>query len=191
MIDVVGEASDGAEAIELVRSLRPDVVVMDITMPGSGGLDALRRLTREDPGVRVIMLSMHDREEYVWEALQAGAAGYILKDASLAELELAIAVGGTGPHLPRAGHHAPRPRGPRPQRPSRATVPPERLTARQRQVLRLDRVGRSNREIAHELGLSTKTVESHRAEVMKRLGIHDLAGIVRYAVRAGLVASDE
>ncbi len=190
MIDVVGEAIDGAQAIELVRSLRPDVVVMDITMPGSGGLDALRRLTREDPGVRVIMLSMHDREEYVWEALQAGAAGYILKDASLAELELAIVSVAQGrtylaPAITRhvlAGLAHTTVQGGRSAEP---------LTARQRQVLRLIAVGRSNREIAHELGVSTKTVESHRAEVMKRLGIHDLAGIVRYAVRAGLIESDE
>jgi DNA-binding NarL/FixJ family response regulator len=189
-IEVVGEASDGEEAITLAGDLLPDVVVMDVSMPGYGGFEALARLTAEYPSVRVIMLSMHDREEYVWEALRAGAAGYVLKDSSLEELEFAIlsvARGGTflTPSLTRhvlAGYV-------RLSDPVRRGT--ERLTVRQREIVRQIAAGRSNREIAHALGLSTKTVESHRSEAMNRLGIHDVAGIVRYAVRAGLVESDE
>jgi DNA-binding NarL/FixJ family response regulator len=162
---------------------------MDITMPGLNGLHTAARAKAEHPQVRVIMLSMHDNEEYVWHALHAGAAGYLLKDADGAELELAIrsvarglsylspAVSGhlVSDYVRRAG-------------PERGSL--ERLTPRQIEIVQLIAEGYTNREIADQLDVSLKTVESHRSQAMSRLDIHDVPGIVRYAVRMGLVPAD-
>jgi DNA-binding NarL/FixJ family response regulator len=188
-IEVVGEAGNGREAIEMIGRQLPDVVLMDITMPGLNGLHTAARAKAEHPQVRVIMLSMHDNEEYVWHALHAGAAGYLLKDADGAELELAIrsvarglsylspAVSGhlVSDYVRRAA-------------PERGSL--ERLTPRQIEIVQLIAEGYTNREIADQLDVSLKTVESHRAQAMSRLDIHDVPGIVRYAVRMGLVPAD-
>ncbi|MBI4499842.1 MAG: response regulator transcription factor [Gemmatimonadetes bacterium] len=186
-VQVVGEASDGREALRQVAELQPDLVLMDITMAGLNGLDATERIAQDHPSVRVIILSMHASEEYVRRALIVGAAGYVLKDAEKEELELAlksVARGGTylSPQVSRPviSDYT--------ERTSRHSL--ERLTARQREILQLIAEGNSTKDIAQNLGLSVKTVETHRAQLMARLDIHDIAGLVRYAIRAGIASSD-
>jgi len=184
-VEVVAEASSGEEAIELAASSRPDVVLMDIAMKGITGLEAAARMRGRNPEVRVVILSMHSGEEYVLQALRAGAAGYLLKDAATGELELALRSVMRGeswlsPAVSRqvVEGYAQRAGG---------EQAPEVLTARQREVLRLVAGGKSTKEIAFLLNLSVKTVETHRAQIMERLGIRDVAGLVRYALRTGLV----
>jgi DNA-binding NarL/FixJ family response regulator len=184
--DVVGEAGTGHEALELADKLRPHVVLMDIAMPGINGLDATARLVERHPEVRVIILSMHASEEYALQALRAGAAGYLLKDADLLELERAIVAVARGETYlsPAISKHVIA------DYKRRVTEQPEpigRLTPRQREVLRLIAEGLSTKEIAFKLGLSVKTVETHRAQLMERLEIRDVAGLVRFAIRSGLV----
>lgn len=186
-VDVVGEAADGREALRLVAELKPHVVLMDITMSDLNGLEATARLTRHHPNIRVIILSMHSNEEYVRRALGVGAAGYVLKDAERAELELALK------SVARGGSYL----SPAVSRPvitdyaERASRDPVgRLTPRQREILQLIAEGHSTREIAAKLDLSAKTIETHRAQLMSRLDIHDVAGLVRYAIRAGVASSE-
>jgi DNA-binding NarL/FixJ family response regulator len=187
-VQVIGEASSGEEALELAAREHPDVVLMDIAMRGITGLEAAARMREAHPGVRVLILSMHSGEEYVLQALRAGAAGYLLKDAATGELELALRSVMRGEswlspavsrqvvegYVQRAG----------------ADATPDVLTARQREVLRLVAGGKSTKEIAFFLNLSVKTVETHRAQIMERLGIRDVPGLVRYALRTGLVPPD-
>jgi DNA-binding NarL/FixJ family response regulator len=183
--EVVGEAGDGREALRLIAPLQPHVVLMDVKMPGLNGLEATARISRDHPSVSVVILSMYTNEEYVIQALRAGAMGYLLKDAAPAELQLAVQaavrgevylspsiskrvlqdyielVGGGGGML-------------------------DALTARQREVLQLIAEGRTTKEIALLLQISVKTAEAHRAQLMERLDIHDVSGLVRFAIRAGL-----
>jgi DNA-binding NarL/FixJ family response regulator len=187
-VEVVGEASSGEEALELVARETPDVVLMDIAMKGINGLETAARLRDRAPGVRVVILSMHSGEEYVLQALRAGAVGYLLKDAATGELELALRTVMRGEswlspavsrqvvegYVQRVGGDA------------AADV----LTARQREVLKLVAGGKSTKEIAFMLNLSVKTVETHRSQIMERLGIRDVPGLVRYALRTGLVPPD-
>ncbi len=196
-IEVVAEAEDGREALRLIAAHRPDVVLMDIAMPGLNGLEAAARATKEFPGVRVIILSMHANEEYVLQALRSGAAGYLLKGARTPELELAVISVARGETYlsPAASKHVV---ADYVQRTSgeiaRGEIdvdPFERLTPRQREILQLIAEGRTTKEIARLLEISVKTVEMHRAQLMERLGIHDVAGLVRYAIRSGLVAANE
>jgi DNA-binding NarL/FixJ family response regulator len=188
-MEVVGGAANGRQALALIRDLVPDVVLMDITMPELNGLNAVGQIAAEFPLVRVIMLSMHDNEEYFRQALQAGAAGYLVKDADPAELELAIrSVARGGSYLsPAVSRHVVSEyvRG-------RASEPSgfDRLTPRQVEIVQLIAEGHTNAEIAQILGVSSKTIETHRSQLMARLQIHDVTGIVRYAVRMGLVSSD-
>ncbi|MBI4420916.1 MAG: response regulator transcription factor [Gemmatimonadetes bacterium] len=186
-VEVVGEAADGREALRLVAGLKPQVVLMDITMAGLNGLEATERIARDYPGVRVIILSMHGNEEYVRRALLVGAAGYLLKDAERSELELALkSVSRGGSYLspavsrPVITDYA--------ERSGRNSL--ERLTPRQREILQLIAEGYSTKDIAARLNLSAKTVETHRAQLMSRLDIHDIAGLVRYAIRAGVASSE-
>lgn len=186
-VNVVGEAADGREALRLVADHKPHVVLMDITMSDLNGLEATARIARKHPGTRVIILSMHSNEEYVRRALSVGAAAYVLKDAERAELELALkSVARGGSYLspavsrPVVADYA--------ERASRDPV--ARLTPRQREILQLIAEGYSTREIATKLTLSAKTVETHRAQLMSRLDIHDVAGLVRYAIRAGVASSE-
>ena len=183
--EVVAEASNGREAVRLARTLKPDVALLDIAMPELNGLDAARRLAAECPEVRVLILSMHTDPGYVREALQAGTAGYLLKEASVEELELAI----------RAALRGERYLDPRVSKQViedyvRGLDAPEGpvLTPRQREILQLIAEGRSTREIAGRLHLSVKTVEAHRAQIMDRLGIRDVPGLTRYAIRIGLIS---
>jgi DNA-binding NarL/FixJ family response regulator len=189
-VAVVAEAGNGGEVLELARKHRPDVVLLDISMPGIGGLEASAQLKQEIPEVRVVMLSMHANEEYVLQALRAGAVGYMLKDSATAELELALQAVMQGetylsPPISRQvveGYV---------QRVGAEQPAADHLTPRQRQVLQLIAEGLSTKEIAYRLELSVKTVETHRAQLMERLQIRDIAGLVKYAIRNGLVSSEK
>ena len=189
-IEVVAEASDGREAVELVAQRQPDIVLMYIAMPGLNGLDATRQIVKAWPQVRVIILSMHDSEEYVWQALRAGARGYLLKGASLAELELALSsvVRGELYLSPPLSQQAITEYV---QRTVKERAREGKLTARQREILRLIAEGKSTKQVALQLGISVKTVESHRMQIMERLNIHDVAGLVRYAIKTGLVKIEQ
>jgi DNA-binding NarL/FixJ family response regulator len=186
-VKVVAEAADGHQALALAKAHRPHVVLMDVAMSGLNGLETTARLVKEFPDVRVIILSMHANEEYIWQALRAGASGYLLKSASTAELELALKAVGRGetyldPAIARrviAGYAS----GAAQQK-----SPIEQLSPRQREILQLVAEGRTTKEIAFLLNLSVKTVETHRAQLMERLDIHDVPGLVRYAIRQGLVS---
>lgn len=188
-IEVVAEAGDGREILPLIETHHPDVVLMDIAMPGMNGLEAAARVARDCPAVRVVILSMHASEEYVLQALRAGAGGYLLKDAATPELELAIRAVARGETYlsPRVSKHVV---AEYIQRVAGEAGPLELLTPRQREVLQLLAEGRTTKEIAQRLDISVKTVETHRAQLMARLDIHDVAGLVRYAVRVGLVSPD-
>jgi DNA-binding NarL/FixJ family response regulator len=188
-VEVVGEAGDGHQALRLVKSTRPHIVLMDIAMTKLNGLEATARVAREFPDVKVIMLSMHATEEYVIRALRAGAAGYLLKDAATAEVELALqAVTRGETYLSRA---IPRQAiEDRLTTSNRSREPLEPLTPRQREILQLIAEGKSTKEVAFELKVSAKTVETHRAQLMGRLKIFDVASLVRYAIRSGVVSSE-
>ena len=187
-VEVVGEAGDGQEALELSGAQRPDVLLMDIGMPGLNGVEAAARLARGGPRPRVIILSMHTGEEHVLRAIRAGAAGYLLKDAKPPELEAAVRAVARGeiylsPAISRYVVDDVR-------RGGAESGPLDRLTPRQREVLQLIAEGNTTKAIASRLGLSVKTVETHRAQLMERLDVHDVAALVRLAVRLGLVESE-
>lgn len=197
-VQVIAEAEDGRQALHLVANYHPDIVLMDIAMSGLNGLEATERIAREYPHVRVIILSMHTNEEYVLQALRSGAAGYLLKDAGLAELELAIqAVANGETYLsPPISKHViseyVRRVGLEIGAQSSGEQPAlERLTSRQREILQLIAEGHTTQEIAHILNIGVKTVETHRMQLMDRLDIHDIAGLVRFAIRVGLVRLDD
>jgi DNA-binding NarL/FixJ family response regulator len=185
-IQVVGEAGDGQEALRLAQALRPDVVLLDVGMPGLNGLEVAARLATVDAAIRVVILSMHASEEYVLRALRAGCAGYLVKASAVSELEVAVRTVARGETYlspivsrPVVDDYVRRTGG--------AADPLEALTPRQREVLQLVAEGNSTKEIAARLGLSPKTVETHRTQLMERLGVHDVSGLVRFAVRVGLI----
>jgi DNA-binding NarL/FixJ family response regulator len=186
-VEVVAEASDGAEALALMAANRPQLALVDIAMPVLNGLEVVSRAAHDCPWVQIIVLSMHTSEEYVHRALRAGAKGYIRKDADPDELRQAIAAVAAGNiYLSQALSQqvlASYASGPA-EKPNAL----EHLTPRQRDILRLIAEGRRTKEIARELKISARTVESHRAQLMEKLDIHDVAGLVRYAVRVGLIA---
>lgn len=189
-VEVVAEAGNGRDALELLRRRGADVLLLDISMSVLGGLEALPQIVKEFPGVKVIILSAHSNEEFVLRALKKGAAGYLLKHAAADELGIALKAVARGDtylspsvsrmvvegYLESAGTQE---------------SPTERLTARQREILQLVAEGRNTKEIARLLGISNKTAEAHRLQLMDRLGIHDVAGLVRYAIRTGLVSAEE
>ena len=189
-IEIVAEASNGRDAVDLCKKHRPDVVLMDIMMPQLNGLDAAVRLAAISPQTRTIMLSMSASEEYILQALRCGAAGYLLKNISPPELEQAIRAVSCGEtylspaiskhviaaYLERVG--------------GEAISVFDRLTPRQREVLQMVAEGQSTKEIARELNLSAKTVDMHRSQLMTALDIHDIAGLVRYAIRTRLISPD-
>lgn len=188
-VEIVGEADNGHQAVCLVKSAKPHVVLMDIAMSRLNGLEATARLVKEFPRVKTIILSMHAADEYVVRALRAGAVGYLLKDAATAEVELALqAVTRGETYLSRAIS--------RPTIEARLAASPrshdplEQLTPRQRETLQLIAEGKSTKEIAFELKVSAKTVETHRADLMSRLNIYDVASLVHYAIRAGIVTAE-
>lgn len=188
-VTVVGEADDGLALLVLAAQLQPEMVLMDIAMAGLNGLEATDRLLKAQPEVRVLILSMHQNEEYVRQALRHGAMAYLLKDAAPMELELAIKAVQRGetwlsPAVSRGvmSDYV--------QRLRDDPAPAALLTSRQREVLQLVTQGLSSKDIARRLDLSLKTVDTHRSQLMKQLDIHDVAGLVRYAVRCGLISSD-
>lgn len=188
-VEVVGECGDGRQALTLVEELRPDVVLMDIVMPSLNGLDSTEQIVKKFPGTRVIMLSMNAAEEYVLQSLHKGASGYLLKNVSPGVLDEAIRTVSSG-QIYLANDVSRRmdgtPIGPGgDQNYERSSY--DRLTPRQRDVLQLIAEGNSTKEIARKLDISVKTVEMHRAQLMAALDIHDVAGLVRYAIRRGIV----
>ena len=191
-VEVVAEANDGRDALRLIHEHQPDIVFMDVTMQGLNGLDATAQITKTCPGVQVIMLSMHKNEEYVSQALRVGAAGYLLKDAATTELELAVQAVARGETYlsPAVSKHVVDRYLQRVNNTTESASEPTRLTVRQREILQLIAEGHTTKQIAGLLHLSTKTVETHRSQLMDRLGIRHIAGLVRYAVRTGLVAPD-
>ena len=188
-IEVVGEAEDGREALRLIRKLRPSLVIMDIAMPRLNGLDTTARAVKEIPGLRIIMLSMHANKRYVVEAMRAGASGYLLKNCEIAELERGIrTVMNGGKYLtPTVSWGVIEELLGDTGRPGLDDPP---LTLRQREILQLVAEGHSSRIIAEMLNLSTKTVDGHRAEIMSRLNIHDVTGLVRYAIKMGFISPE-
>ncbi len=190
-IKVVGEAANGEEAIARAEELAPDVVVMDILMPVLNGIEATRLIAADCPAARVLVLSMYDDEEHVQQLLAAGAAGFVLKHATSDELVRAIreVVAGGMPLSPSVAakvlrDYARRVRG------EQESVASSALTAREREVLTLVARGHTNQAIAERLGLSRKTVEVHRTNLMRKLGLHDVTELVKYALRAGLITLD-
>jgi two-component system, NarL family, response regulator NreC len=180
---VVAEASDGQEVLRLVGQFHPDIAVVDISMPTLNGIDAARELARSSPKTKTILLTQHDEEQYIHEALQAGVRGYVLKSQVASELVHAIQQVSRGgfylsPGVSEAVVEAYRTRSERPADP---------LSSRERQVLQLIAEGRSTKDVASLLGISLKTAESHRSRLMQKLDIHETASLVRYAVRRGLI----
>ena len=188
-IDVAADMGDGLEAVKYVQTAPPDLVLMDIAMPGLNGLDATARIVKESPATRVILLSMHANEEYLQQALQVGASGYLLKGAELAELELAIKTVARGERyltsaVAKFAIEAYREKSEGP------VGPLAKLSMRQREILQLIAEGHTTKDIAHRLNVSVKTVETHRSQLMERLDIHDVPGLVRFAMRVGLIQPD-
>ncbi|HEX8202318.1 MAG TPA: response regulator transcription factor [Isosphaeraceae bacterium] len=188
-IEVVAEAGHGREALARIEALRPDVVLMDIMMPELNGLDATAQVAARFPTVRVVILSMNASEEYVLQALHAGAAGYVLKNVAPAELEQAIREVARGEHYlsPAISKHV---IAAYLQRTGGGSGPLERLSPRQREILQLVAEGNTSKDIARKLNLSVKTVETHRTQLMDALDVHDIAGLVRSAIRLGLISPD-
>ena len=193
-VERVVEAGDGQEALAVLRETKPDLALIDIAMPGLNGLELAARVAREAPATRLVILSMHGTPAHVAQALRAGVSGYLLKDAAADELPVllravmrgetylspAISKQVVDGYLGRVTPDA-----------AAGTDGAEVLTSRQREILQLVAEGKSTKEVAQLLDLSAKTVETHRGQIMERLGIHDLAGLVRYAIRTGLVSSDK
>jgi len=183
-IRVIGEASDGREAIEKCRELSPDVLLLDIAMPGLGGLEAALEVRKERPATRILVLTQYEEKEYVARFLAVGASGYVLKKAAGSELVAAIRSVARGGLVldPSIAREALATSGP-----SAPEGPYETLTDREKQVLRLVAEGRSNKEVAAELGIGVKTAMTHREHVMEKLGLHGRTELIRFAIKHGVV----
>lgn len=180
------EAADGREALEIAAVARPDIVLLDVSMPGLNGVDTVRRFSTDLPACKVIMLSMHSHEERVVQCLRAGAMGYLVKDGAVTEVAAAIESIQRGeiyisPRVPSLVTRVL-------DREADVSSPLELLSVRQREILQMIAEGQSTKEISYRLNLSAKTVETHRRALMQRLDIYDIAGLARFAVRSGLVA---
>jgi DNA-binding NarL/FixJ family response regulator len=184
-MEVVGEAADGRDALAVAETMQPDVVVLDLSMPGLNGLETAHHLAGRNPGPRTILITMHAEDRYVLEALRAGVRGYVLKKQAAADLVRAIREVAAGnvylsPGVAAAVVEAIRTSGP---------LPDERLTPREREVLQLVAEGKTTKQIAAILKVSVKTADTHRTHLMEKLDIHDIAGLTRHAIRLGLVQS--
>ncbi|UVM52292.1 MULTISPECIES: response regulator [unclassified Pseudomonas] len=190
---VIGEANDGSQLVEMVEQLSPDIILLDISMKETGGLEALQRLKRVRPQCKVLILSMHTDPALIMQALESGAHGYLLKDTTATELEHALeALRNNERYLsPAIAHTVINQALTRTQKNQVPTQDSHNLTARQLEILRLIVRGKSTREIANGLGLSIKTVETHRSQIMKRLQIYDVAGLVLFAVREQIISLDD
>ena len=180
---IIGEAADGQEAVRRVRDLSPDVAVLDLAMPLLNGLDAAREIVRASPRTRPILLTMHTEDPYVMEALRAGIKGYVLKTQPSTDLVQAIQEVSRGriylsPGISRTVVDAYL---------AKTELPPDPLSPREREVLQLVAEGKTTKEIARLLGVSVKTAENHRTRIMAKLDIHETAGLVRYAIRQGII----
>jgi DNA-binding NarL/FixJ family response regulator len=186
-IEVVGEAADGAEAIEACRRLRPDLVVMDIAMPGLGGLEATLQIRKELPEVKVLVLTQYEDREYIRRFLKLGVAGYVLKKRAGAELVAAVRAAARGGLVldPDVAREAMRERNGSVA--STAADPYDSLTDREKQVLKLVAEGRSNKEVAELLDISVKTAMSHRERIMEKLDLHSRTDLIRFALRQGVI----
>jgi DNA-binding NarL/FixJ family response regulator len=185
-LEVVGEASDGREAIARCRALKPDVVLMDIAMPGLGGLEAALEIRKECPETKILVLTQYEDREYVARFLKVGAAGYVLKKTAGAELASAIRSVQRGglvldPQVARDALREPEPAA------DGEGDPYESLTDREKQVLKLVAEGKSNKEVAEVLGISVKTAMSHRERVMEKLGLHNRTDLIRFALKKGVI----
>jgi DNA-binding NarL/FixJ family response regulator len=189
-VEVLAEASDGREVLTLAKTHEPDVILMDISMPGLNGLEATMRLFKELPQIRVIILSMHHNEEYVRRALKAGVAGYLLKKSATAELATALQQVALGEIYLSQEISTRLPKYFALDGIADRKNPLEQLTGRQREILQLIAEGRNTKRIAEILKVSPKTVEYHRAKLMNCLDVHDIPGLVRFALRVGLIAQE-
>ena len=187
---IVAEASNGREAVALVKQHNPDLVIMDISMKELNGIEATAQIIAESPSTKILILSMHTTEDFVHRAIRAGASGYLVKDSAPVDLKMAIAaVMRDEIYLsPRVSRHLVS--GFLNGKSHRDESSMDALTPRQREILQMVAEGKSTKQIAFELNVSVKTVETHRAALMERLGIHDLAGLVLYAVRHGVISVD-
>ena len=190
-IDIVGEADDGNEGIKMVKDLRPDIAILDITMPNLNGIDAIRRIRKSVPKTKVIILTMHSREQYIRQALQEGASGYLLKESTQEELVNAIKTVHKGdvalsPSISKFvfSEYV------RQSDPKQEVDSLELLTDREREVLRLIAEGKTNKDIAKCLNISKSTVNIHRTNVMRKLDIHDTVGLVKYSIEKGIIVVD-
>ncbi len=191
--EVVGEATDGHQTLEMVQQSNPTMVLLDILMPGMNGLEVLHRIKQQWPSIRVVMLSMNSAEEYVLQAMRSGASGYIVKSDSPTEFELALRAVSRGDTYLSSTVSKHVISGYLNQQTSDSGIlasPLSRLTPRQREVLQLIAEGFTTKEIATKLLVSVKTVETHRMQLMQQLDIHDIAGLVRFAISKGLIATD-
>jgi DNA-binding NarL/FixJ family response regulator len=189
-VEVLAEADDGHELLKLAKTHKPELVLMDIAMPGLNGLEATARLVKEVPEVRVIILSMHHNEEYVWKALKAGASGYLLKKAATAELATALQHVALGEIYLSQEISARVPKNFVLDGIATRKSPLEQLTSRQREILQLVAEGHNTKAIADILKVSPKTIEYHRLQVMHRLNVYDVPGLVRLALREGLIPQE-
>ena len=183
--EVVGEAADGIEAVALALRLRPDVAIVDISMPGLSGIEVVRRLHAELPATRTLVLTMHEEDEYVLHVVRAGASGYLLKDSAIDELIHAVRQVHAGRR--HFGADAARVLAEAVLQPNESADPYGRLTAREREIFHLVVEGATRKEVARRLDISVKTAENHRASILDKLGARNTAELVRYAVRKGLL----
>ena len=184
--EVVAQASDGLEAVEKTHATHPDVAVLDLTMPRLSGLEAVRRIREQSPRTRVLVVTVHEEEEYVLPIVRAGAAGYLVKDSAASELLAAVRAVAAGDKW--FGHQAAKALAEQVRRPPGAADDPyEDLTPREREVLHLVVEGKTTKEIGKALGISAKTADNHRTRMMDKLGLHNTAEVVRYAARKGLI----